>query len=328
MDFNLQTFISNVEHLGDIRNLDPLNPVVLKIEHPMTAEEFCIVLSHREPTSALMPLNGVWVCFDDLNWRYKRAFRLVSKTPEGETLGTWALVETYADLFNYPQTYVMSSNVAGPSGPKGEVGPMGPVGPIGFSGVAGPRGPVGPQGVGSVGPMGPIGLSGLIGQRGPTGVQGLVGDPGLTGGPGSPGTAGLTGPAGPVGTVGPQGVQGVIGDPGVQGTAGTSGTAGAVGPAGPQGVAGPTGPTSPQVSQTLAFTSDNLVGGKLSFNHGAVGTYPVLFIYDNLDRLIPITNINTVTSANAGSVTIDFPSLGYPGVLPGVWHVAVAFCPA
>lgn len=203
VDFNLTRFVDSLEYLCDIRNLDPLNPVSVKIQHPISGAEFLVIGSYFEPRQPLVPQKGIWVILDPVSALYKTVQRLVNFDVNPNTpawMYTWEQVYTYDDLFTYPQSYDLLLGLRGPQGPagiqglkgdKGDVGPIGPKGDIGLTGPQGIQGPVGPQGLkgdtggqgiqGDVGPVGPQGIQGIQGPSGPQGQQGIQGPVGPVG---------------------------------------------------------------------------------------------------------------------------------------------------
>lgn len=271
MEKRLESFITSVQNLADIRNLDVFNPVVFQMEHPITGTRYTVVGAKLEPSYLGIPLNTTWVVLDPSDDYYLQAlclreFEDVNVTTKPATPGgaKWHLARSYDELFALPQTY-NQTGVVGPQGEQGIAGPVGPTGEKGELGPVGPTGEQGPAGVGSIGPQGiqgptgATGPAGLNGQQGPQGIQGIQGLRGIQGevgpvGPTGVGLKGDTGPVGPTGATGPQGM-GIVGEQGPVGPTGIQGPVGPTGAQGIQGVAGPVGPTGP-----LGFTPGGVDG--------------------------------------------------------------------
>lgn len=239
VDFELQKFIQSVQYLADIRNLDPFNPIIFNIAHPISAIEYFVIASIPEPSGLLVPTNGIWVAMDPTKPYFHKVFRAVDlTTPSGGFVGTWEEVRTYDEIFHYVQTITPGVRYVGPPGPKGDKGDKGNQGPAGVQGPPGPTGPRGQQG--PIGLQGPTGPKGETGPAGPKGADSNI--PGPAGPMGPPGPAstvpGPSGPAGPIGATGPAGPKGDTGSQGPTGATGPQGPKGDTGPAGPQGPAG------------------------------------------------------------------------------------------
>lgn len=136
MDQQLQKFIDSMQTLSDIRNLGPSNPVVVRLEHPVTATRFIVVASSVEPSGMGIPVNTIWVVLDHMSAHFKKALKLVSlDAPDINNGGlagftqTWIEITQYSDIFSSPQTY--QNNAGGIPGPPGPQGPPGPPGPQG-----------------------------------------------------------------------------------------------------------------------------------------------------------------------------------------------------
>lgn len=248
---SINEFAQHIESIADIRNLDDLNPVEVRLGHPVTGMSFIVIASVREPKSLLIPINGIWVCCDPNSGNYRKVFRLVSFSPSTDFNATWAEETLVPPIFEYPQSYSLPRGDPGPTGPTGPIGVPGPVGPKGDVGVTGPVGPAGTQG--PTGPIGPQGVRGLVGPTGPAGPTGLTGPTG----PAStvPGPAGPTGPAGSVGPRGDPGIQGLVGPTGPAGLTGPAGPTGSPGTPGVQGIQGIAGPTGSPADLWLTVPS-------------------------------------------------------------------------
>jgi hypothetical protein len=214
-DFNLVRFVESAEYIADIRNLDALNPIGIKLEHPTSGVEFIIIGAYTEPRQPLVPLKGIWINLDPSAVDYRTVYRLVAFSVNPLTpnlMYTWEEVTTYEDIFTYPQEYLLLKGLDGPIGPAGPQGIQGIQGEQGVQGPKGDQGLTGPQGIqgvpGPQGLTGPAGPQGVPGPQGLQGDQGIQGPQGLQGDPGTPGAQGIQGIAGPVGPVGPQGPKG------------------------------------------------------------------------------------------------------------------------
>ena len=226
MEQTLQTLADALEHIADLRGMDPLNPVVIRMEHPARNSFITIACSVREPSFKILPINGRWLNLDPTSVDFKKFFRLVELSPAVNLTnrGVWSPTEIYnsrdkvqdqaTGLWYYSKT---NSNTQNPV-PEGNyweyIDPLNPnvsnaiweeitsyvdlmSGYETYAGSIGPTGPTGPQGVqgsqgypGSTGPTGPWGPQGI---QGPAGSQGSPGIQGPAGPQGSPGAAGPTG---------------------------------------------------------------------------------------------------------------------------------------
>ena len=258
MEKRLEDFITSVQILSDIRNLDEFNPIVFQLEHPITATRYTVVGGKKEPSTLGIPMNTTWVVLDPSDPYYLQALKL-KDVIDTETVtdkvavngARWHIVRIYNEIFTDPQYYTFG----GPTGPTGNDGADGPVGPTGAEGPIGPTGASGP--LGPTGAVGPQGLQGIQGQQG---IQG---------------SAGPMGPTGPQGQQGIQGIQGQVGLQGNTGPVGPTGGAGPVGPTGPQGYLGPSGPTGPQgiqgdPAQLFKLLADGTAATPSQFTSGRI----------------------------------------------------------
>ena len=101
MELRLQQLIEDFERVSNVRNLDPNNPIVMRISHPTNATVHVIVCALREPETLVLPLNVTWFVYDPQHKFYRRALRRVNKDadPAGEFTHTWELIETYDEVF-------------------------------------------------------------------------------------------------------------------------------------------------------------------------------------------------------------------------------------
>lgn len=130
MELRLQKFIASTSQIADIRNLDPLNPCIFKLQHPVSGTEYVVVAALGEPTHLGIPINSTWVVLDPASIYYRRALKLKGNAatvvegidPLPGLAQSWIEVFTYADIFIDPQYYDM---LAGEKGDKGDPGDRG-----------------------------------------------------------------------------------------------------------------------------------------------------------------------------------------------------------
>lgn len=101
MELRLQQLIEDFERVSNVRNLDPNNPIVMRISHPTNATVHVIVCALTEPTKLVLPLNVTWFVYDPRHKYYRNALRRVNKDPDlaQGTAHTWELIELYSDVF-------------------------------------------------------------------------------------------------------------------------------------------------------------------------------------------------------------------------------------
>lgn len=102
----LDQLIANYKAIGDVQNMDEVNPVVYRQSLPTVRNVQTTVLAVKEPTNLILPLNVVWFNFDPISPFYQMALRRVSKTPDAAngTAHTWEVLDTYAQWLE-PQFY-------------------------------------------------------------------------------------------------------------------------------------------------------------------------------------------------------------------------------
>lgn len=100
-ELRLDQLIDQLDGVANIQNLDPLNPIVVRISHPTNKTVAAIALAQKEPSTLILPLNVTWIDMDPRSLNYHKALRRVSKTPDPVTGRdhTWEIVETYAEVF-------------------------------------------------------------------------------------------------------------------------------------------------------------------------------------------------------------------------------------
>ncbi len=135
-DFNLETFVDEVQYLAGIRNLDPYNPIVLHIEQPASNSEFRVVGAIREPSRYIVPVNGIWVVLDPDSSYYRKVLRLVDPNVEVAPFNaTWEEVFSRDEIFNHAQHFDVLQGKPGVQGPPGKDSLIpGPAGPQGVPG--------------------------------------------------------------------------------------------------------------------------------------------------------------------------------------------------
>jgi hypothetical protein len=101
MELRLQQLIEDFERVSNVRNLDPNNPIVMRISHPTNATVHVIVCALTEPHRLVLPLNVAWFVYDPQHAYYRCAMRRVSKDPNvaAGTVHTWQRVDLYDDVF-------------------------------------------------------------------------------------------------------------------------------------------------------------------------------------------------------------------------------------
>ena len=254
MEQTLQTLADALEHIADLRGMDPLNPVILRQEHPARNSFITIACSIREPSFKILPVNGRWLNLDPTSENFKKFFRLTELSPAINLVnrGVWSSEEVYnyGDMVNDPGTdhwffSRINSNEVTIYTPNAweYVDPLNP----------NVRNAVWEEITSYVDLM-----------SGYETYSGTAGAPGVTG---APGPTGLRGPTGPTGMTGPMGLQGLQGATGATGPIGLQGTQGIQGVAGPAGATGPKGSDSEldaasrayleSINSTVALNSEN-----------------------------------------------------------------------
>ena len=99
MEKRLEDFITQVEQVSYMRNLDAANPIVLRFSHPSIAKVTAVVCAQLEPTQLILPLNVVWVDLDPQSDNYRNALQRVSKNTVAPFEHEWVLLEQYDDVF-------------------------------------------------------------------------------------------------------------------------------------------------------------------------------------------------------------------------------------
>jgi hypothetical protein len=92
-----------VEYVGSYTDIANANgPRVVRKTNPTLNQTTTIVASSTEPTSLILPLNVLWINFDNTGSYYKKVFRRDSKSPDPEGIFTqsWIEVTQYEDLWD------------------------------------------------------------------------------------------------------------------------------------------------------------------------------------------------------------------------------------
>lgn len=144
MDPRLLNFIESLHTLGDLRNLDINNPVILEIAQPLTANLYTTVASIVEPSFMAIPINTTWVVLDVTSINYLKALKLKDlQSPllsgvagvivNASYTQSWIELTNFDDIFADGQYYTTggSPGTKGNTGPQGLIGPQGPQGPSG-----------------------------------------------------------------------------------------------------------------------------------------------------------------------------------------------------
>lgn len=101
MERRLEQLILDLERVADMQNLDPLNPIVLRISHPTNKTVTVIVCAQSEPSTLVLPLNVTWFDLNPLSPYYRSALRRVSKEADEDNgrEHTYEPIELYDDVF-------------------------------------------------------------------------------------------------------------------------------------------------------------------------------------------------------------------------------------
>jgi len=150
MELRLNQFITGVERITDIHNLDYSNVVLFNMHHPKYVEleptlqaaaedddselinsNFRMAAGFVEPDYLSLPLNGIWINLYPHSNYYRQALRLVDTRPPNESgvanaitnegyNATWVKLSRYDQMFEVQQQDTGGS--AGPKGPDGDKG--------------------------------------------------------------------------------------------------------------------------------------------------------------------------------------------------------------
>lgn len=113
----LTSYASNLNELAVLQGVAPGNPQIFKVNH---VSDCVICVSHEEPTTILMPINGLWLCSAPASASYLKVYRRVSKTADAAngTAHTWTEVTDFTNLFetqfwaaeDLPQPIIISNS--------------------------------------------------------------------------------------------------------------------------------------------------------------------------------------------------------------------------
>lgn len=100
-EYRLDKLVQDVESISNIQNLDPLNPIVVRLSHPTNRTVSAIVAALGEPHTLVLPLNVTWIDFNPMSRNYRKTLRRVSKDANvsAGTQHTWEVIERYDDVF-------------------------------------------------------------------------------------------------------------------------------------------------------------------------------------------------------------------------------------
>ncbi len=142
MELRLQKFITAMESITDIYNLDNANPMMLNMPHPLhvegaeneaglIGENFRMIVAVDEPWYVGLPINGIWINLYPHSLHYRRALKLkavtdpttsnvTSAVTDSNYVYSWVVLERYDSMFDEQQ--VQAGSTAGPKGPRGDLG--------------------------------------------------------------------------------------------------------------------------------------------------------------------------------------------------------------
>lgn len=100
-ELRLDQLITDLESIANLQNLDPNNPIVLRLSHPTNRTVTVIAAAQKEPSTLVLPMNVTWIDYNPLSGNYRKALRRVSKAPDeaNERDHTWEIIENYNDVF-------------------------------------------------------------------------------------------------------------------------------------------------------------------------------------------------------------------------------------
>lgn len=100
-ELRLDQMINDLESIANLQNLDPNNPIVLRLSHPTNRTVTVIVCAQKEPSTLVLPMNVTWIDYNPLSGNYRKALRRVSKSVDDRTGRdhTWETIENYNDVF-------------------------------------------------------------------------------------------------------------------------------------------------------------------------------------------------------------------------------------
>lgn len=100
-ELRLDQLIDDLESISNLQNMDPLNPIVVRLSHPTNRTVTVVACAQKEPSLLILPLNVTWIDFDPLSANYRKALRRVSKDVDAVhgRDHTWEIIENYNDVF-------------------------------------------------------------------------------------------------------------------------------------------------------------------------------------------------------------------------------------
>lgn len=100
-ELRLVNLITDLERVSNMQNMDPLNPIVVRISHPTNRTVVAVACSLSEPSTLVLPLNVTWIDYNPLSVNFRKALRRVSKVQDTVTGRdhTWEIIELYDDVF-------------------------------------------------------------------------------------------------------------------------------------------------------------------------------------------------------------------------------------
>lgn len=103
MGVKLNQLIDRCLEIAGGRGLNASTPIVVKIKEPTLFRETLIAVSYEEPHELILPLNVTWIDANPNSIDYFKAFKRVSKTPDGGFYNTWEEILSYDEVFEPPQ---------------------------------------------------------------------------------------------------------------------------------------------------------------------------------------------------------------------------------
>lgn len=100
---NLQDFIQKYKSLADFRGLSDKNPIVFTLRQ--NNEDFLLVVSHKEVTNAVLPLNVSWIVSDPESADYEKLLRRTSLESSQNYNYSWEELTSPQQIFTQVQYY-------------------------------------------------------------------------------------------------------------------------------------------------------------------------------------------------------------------------------
>lgn len=140
MELRLSKFITALEKITDVHNLDDANPFMFNMPHPdfmegqttqsgLIAQKFRMAVAREEPLNVGLPINGIWINMDAKSRYFRTALKLKAVAGPNESnvsnaitdggfQQSWIAIGRYERMFDESQ--YMSIGPAGPKGPQGD----------------------------------------------------------------------------------------------------------------------------------------------------------------------------------------------------------------